>query len=81
MTDNQKRNEVLKAKAVSGLTKGVAAGAGFALFDAFLSVGAFATEAVVIAAEASVIVPAVLTTAAVGATAYGGYKAYKHLTK
>ena len=75
------RNEVVKAKLVSGALKGASAGAGFAMFDLLLSGAVFAAEAAAAVAVESVIVSTVVTAAVVGGTGYGAYRLYKHATK
>ncbi len=75
------RNEVVKAKLVSGALKGAGAGAGFALFDFVLSGAVFAAEAVAVTAVESIILTTVATAAVVSGTGYGAYRLYKHATK
>ncbi len=80
MTTNQATRQ-FRAKLANKACQGGAFALGVAAIELLGAVAAPAATATVAVIEASVIVPAVLTTAAVGGGIYGAYKVYEHVSK
>ena len=80
MTTNQAARQ-FRAKLINKGCQGGAFALGVAAIELLGAVAAPAATATVAVVEASIIVPAVLTTAAVGGTIYGAYKVYEHVSK
>ena len=78
MTNNQARRQ-FRAKLANKACQGSAFAMGVALVEVLGAVAAPAATATTAALEAAIVLPTVVTVAAVGGAAYGTYRIVKHV--